>query len=306
MPKKTDCLCVGDLYVDILIKIQEPPRFGQVEQMAEDVHMALGGSGCIFAAQFAKLGGSCGVIGKVGTDESSALIVRALADAGVDVSRIAEREGTRVGYGILLNHGDDRAMYAYAGDSDGFGEETLGPDLAHQCSHWHIASYYLLQSLKSRWPGWIRNLRTRGVTVSLDTNYDPDERWADARELLPLIDVFLPNETEACAIAGTDSAEAAGKKLAAECPLVVIKKGSHGAAAFKGDRQWSMAVPDDLRDGLAIIDTVGAGDSFDGGFLRAWTLGKSVDECLRWGIRCGCASLRGPGGTAAQWKETMV
>src|SRR5439155_8602152 len=111
--------------------------------------------------------------------------------------------------------------------------ESLSADLLLVCRHWHIASYFLLTRLRPHWPAWLQRLRAAGVTTSLDTNWDPDNRWEGITDLLPLIDVFLPNQAEARAITGQAALCSAGHDLAHLGPLVVIKRGGEGAIAFR-------------------------------------------------------------------------
>jgi sugar/nucleoside kinase (ribokinase family) len=115
-------------------------------------------------------------------------------------------------------------------------------------------------------------------------------------ELLPWVDVFLPNEPEALAITGAGDVFTAGRQLALRGPLVVIKRGAKGALAFQDGREWEQppAAPP------AIVDTVGAGDNFDAGFLRGWLLGWAMPDCLQLADRCAAASLGRGGGISGQ------
>src|SRR5207247_612268 len=147
-------------------------------------------------------------------------------------------------------------------------------------------SFFLLEGLREHWPAWLQRCRARGVTTSLDTNWDPAERWDGVLELLPLVDVFLPNEQEARAIAGEADLFAAGQRLGESCPLVVIKRGCEGATAFREGQRWELGPVPQEELPLTVIDSVGAGDNFDAGFLRGWRLGWEIPECLRLAGRC--------------------
>ena len=140
-------------------------------------------------------------------------------------------------------------------------------------------------------PELFRRLKAAGLTISLDTNDDPEGSFAgDVEKALELVDIFLPNQREACRIAGTDNLEVAIKKLSAVVPLLVVKAGSAGAiAVHKGERIQSDALKVD------VVDPVGAGDSFDAGFLRAYLNGRSLRDCLAAGNAAGalCATTRG-------------
>jgi sugar/nucleoside kinase (ribokinase family) len=146
------------------------------------------------------------------------------------------------------------------------------------------------------------------MTISFDTNYDPSERWNDGLyDLLGMVDVFLPNEAELSAIYGAIKGAMYGAIsglanlpdaldwLAARVPLAAVKLGPRGAAALRGGERWQVdALP------VSVVDTVGAGDSFDAGFIRGYLDGWHPLDCLKLANACGALSTRSAGGTAAQ------
>lgn len=311
-----DVCSVADLCADLLLAGDVVPRFGQVEQLIDDYGLEVGGSATIFASQFARLGGRAGLIGAVGDDTLGRAIGEKLATLGVDVRRVARRTDLKTGLGVSLVKPDgDRAMLTYLGSIHAARAADLTDDLLATCRHWHLASLFLLDPLRDQWRGWLERCRTAGLTTSLDTNWDPAERWEGVAELLPLVDVFLPNDAEALAITGARDVHAAGEQLSSHGSLVVIKRGSEGALAFQGRGRdegrppgrppghWQIeAVP----SGSAppkIVDTVGAGDNFDAGFLRAWLLGREIEACLALATRCAVASLAAAGGIDGQLQE---
>ena len=299
MSPPLDILCVADMCVDLILTGNVRPRFGQVEQLIDDYAVELGGSANLFASQFARLGGSVGVVGCVGDDSFGEFLLEKLLELGVDTRHVAKRVGLKTGIGFALAEPDDRAILTYLGSIDSVQPSDLTDEMLSSCRHWHLASYFLLNQLRSHWKTWLQKCRAAGLSTSLDTNWDPDEGWRDMLDLLPLIDVFLPNEAEALAISGEADLGRAGQKLSGRCPLVVVKCGERGSIAFKDGGTVECAVPDDAKP-TSIIDNTGAGDNFDAGFLRAWLLGKPVEECMALGCRCGAASLSAAGGIAGQ------
>jgi sugar/nucleoside kinase (ribokinase family) len=298
--KRLDVLLASDMCVDLLLTGNVRPRFRQVEQVVDDYALELGGSANIFAAQSRKLGAHVGVVGTVGPDLFGEFAVRRLGGLGVDTTRVRVDRRCRTGLGVALVEPDDRAILTVVGSIDGVAPGDLPPDPAAACRHWHVASYFLMRRLRPAWRPWLEACRRAGVTTSLDTNWDPDERWDGVLELLPFVDVFLPNEAEAAALTGKKDPLAAAEDLARLGPLVVVKRGRRGALAVRGRERWS-------REGRparaeAIVDAVGAGDNFDAGFLRAFRLGWDVDACLGLGDRCARASLRRAGGIEGQWR----
>lgn len=306
MAAPLDVLAVSDFCVDLILRGDVRPRFGQVEQLIGGYTLEAGGSANIFASQFARLGGRAGLAGWSGQDTFGAFARERLASLGVDLSNLKPHPGERTGLGVALAEPNDRAILTHLGTINATESKDLSADLASAARHWHIASYFLLSRLRRAWPDWCRALRKAGVTVSLDTNWDPENRWEGVRDLLPHVDVFLPNEAEALAISGASSVDEAGRKFAAICPLVVIKRGAAGARAYQGERVWHAPVPNrGAASGSKIVDSVGAGDCFDAGFLRAWQLGYGIEDSLGWGMRCAQASLSAAGGIEDQLEEKI-
>jgi sugar/nucleoside kinase (ribokinase family) len=170
-------------------------------------------------------------------------------------------------------------------------------------SHLHLASYFLQPTLARGLGGLLRDARARGVTTSLDTNWDPSETWAGLADVLPFVDVLLPNLEElraiAVALGSMPSAndEQHAHALAALGPRVVVKAGADGGWSLGPDGVIARAPG--IR--LEVVDTTGAGDSFDAGYLAAMASGVSDErERLRWAATAGSLSTRAVGGTAAQ------
>ena len=131
--------------------------------------------------------------------------------------------------------------------------------------------------------------------ISLDTNWDPSGEWRGIEELLHPVDVLLPNENEAKALTGQSSLETVSDMLSQKVDTLAIKLGNRGALARQGTVSASCpAIP------LQVVDTIGAGDSFDAGFLYGWLNGWELVKSLQLAVACGSLSTRAAGGTAAQ------
>jgi sugar/nucleoside kinase (ribokinase family) len=271
-----------------------------VEQIIDNYVMEVGGSANIFMSQLVKLGGKGGVIGWVGKDNFGEFILSKLKTIGVDTGYVNSHATAKTGIGVALTEKDDRAMLTYPGTIDATNPGDLLPAFAFEARHWHIASYFLLRALRPCWKDWLVHCKNAGVTTSLDTNWDPENRWEGVHDLLPLIDMFLPNEAEATHLTGDQDCFNAAEKLARAGTLVVIKRGSKGAIARKGQCVWQLEIKD---EGCVIADAIGAGDNFDAGFVWGQILGWSVEASLALGHRCAVSSMAEQGGICGQLCE---
>ena len=303
---RMDVMCVSDMCVDMVVTGNVRPKFHQIEQLVDDYSLELGGSANIFACQLAKLGPRVGVIGCIGGDFFGEFVQDQLQQNCVDTTSVKKHPSVKTGIGIALTESNDRAILTYSGTIDATAPGDIERVPLDCCRHWHIASYFLLGSLRAFWPRWIGKCRDAGLTISLDTNWDPENAWTGVLELLPSIDVFLPNEAEACALTGETDVWAAARCLAAKGPLTVVKLGEKGAIAVKGGEQWKIAGSECQIQPVSVVDSIGAGDNFDAGFIHGWLSGRDVDSCLRLGHRCALSSLGSPGGIRGQLREEVL
>ena len=301
-----DILVLGELNPDIVVADRDPrPGFGQVERIVESISMVVGSSSAIFACGAARLELSVAFVGVVGDDTFGRFMLEALAGAGVDVSGCRVDADRPTGASVILTSGRDRAILTAIGTIAAMEVDDVSPDLLIRARHLHAGSFFLQTTSRDRLPETFRAARARGQTTSFDTNWDPEERWdGGVRAMLGVADVFFPNELEARRIAGIDEIEAAARELSRMGaggrtdggPLIAVKLGPEGALACRsaGSVVRVPAYP------ISPIDTTGAGDSFDAGFLRAWLDGASPETALRYGAVCGALSTTGIGGVAAQ------
>ncbi|TDE41434.1 carbohydrate kinase family protein [Nonomuraea mesophila] len=315
MARDFDLLVVGDANPDVVLS--GAPRglaYGQREQLVSGGDLVLGGSGAITACGAARLGLRTAFAGRVGDDAAGRFVLDVMAGRGVDVSHcvIGPRPTAMT---VVLADGADRAILTSPGCLPDLTVDDVPRGLAR---HVHVSSYFLQPALAAGLPGFLAGERRGGATTSLDTNDDPAGAWDGVAGVLGEVDVLLPNAAEALAIAarlsqpsgssaGTappaphpEGVEAAAARLGALGPVVVVKNGGDGALAWeRGSLTRAPAVP------VEPVDTVGAGDSFDAGFLAARLRGMSLPECLRVAVTCGSLSTQAAGGTAAQptWKE---
>jgi sugar/nucleoside kinase (ribokinase family) len=293
---KYDVITAFDICVDFLMDLgTTEPEFGQKEKLVDNYGLEMGGSACIFACQCAKLGLSVSGVGVAGRDSFGMFMSDCLEQSGVNTSHI-RAEADKTALTLCLNKtGGDRSILTYMGAMDTVKAPWL-EELLPQTRHLHICSYFLLKSLQAVYPPLLQRAKDLGVTVSLDTNWDPEEKWdGGIRDILQYIDVFLPNENELKLITGKNDIQDALRYAGEYIPIIAVKCGADGAYAYcKG----SICKCDAMK--ITVADTVGAGDSFNGGFIYGYLNGFSVAECLKFGTTCGSLNATKHGGTAGQ------
>lgn len=299
-------LVIGELNADIIVGgMSDLPKLGR-EILASEFHIVLGSSSAICATGMARLGLPVDFLGKVGTDYFGEFVLGELRQLGVEPRHVVRDETVGTGVTISLTQTEDRALVTYLGAISDLCLADIDLSVVRRYDHVHVGSYFLQQGLRPGLGEFFQQARRDGVTVSLDTGYDPKEHWGgDALwGLLRWVDIFLPNDEEARAIAGCDSTETALKRLSQTAKLVVIKCGSNGSMAMAAGEVVRAPAPR-----VAVKDTTGAGDSFNAGFIAAYLgRGRSLETSLRFANACGALSTTGFGGTAAQpsYEEVRV
>jgi sugar/nucleoside kinase (ribokinase family) len=290
-----DLVVVGELNADLLLGESAMPIFGQVEQLLDDATLVLGSSSAIFACGAARLGLRVAFCGKVGDDAFGRFVLNELWSRNIDTTGVTVDPAVKTGLTLIFSRDGDRALLTYLGSIEAFRFGEIDLALLDRARHLHLGSYFLQTALRPDVPRLFAAAHERGLTVSLDTNYDPAERWDGLDEILPHVDIFLPNAAEALAISGAAELDQALAKLAATLPTVAIKCGADGAIARTGAATAHAPVTP-----VAVVDTTGAGDSFDAGFIYGSLQGWPLEQSLRFAVRCGALSTRAAGGTAAQ------
>jgi ribokinase len=293
-------LVVGDANPDLILRGDVTPRFGQAEQLLDGADLVIGGSAAIVAHGIARLDRPVSLLAAIGDDPFGRQLRDQLRPAGVDTRLLLVRKDIPTGITVVLSRTDDRAILTLPGtiptlsaDDVRAAVDALRPT---GLAHVHVASLFLQPALAHGLAELLAWLRHTGLTTSLDTNDDPARRWQGVDDLLPHLDLLLPNSAEASALAREPDPATAAAALAARGPLVVVKDGARGGFAVGPSGHTVSAVPRHR----PVVDTTGAGDTFDAAFVDAWLDGSDVDTCLRRAVLAGACSVSAAGGTAAQ------
>lgn len=295
MKPSFDVLVAGEINPDLILAGNVEPAFGQVEKLVETATLTIGSSSAIFACGAAHLGLKTAFIGKCGNDLFGRFMLDEMQKRGVDVNNVIVIPGQATGLGVILNRGIDRAILTYPGLIPELRAEEVTDGVLRQARHLHVAAYFLQTALQPGLSELFRRAHVLELTTSLDTNYDPSEKWQGFAELLAVTDVFLPNETEACSLTKAERVEMAADLLSNQVGTLAIKLGAKGAMGVtKENKVWVGSIR------VEIVDTVGAGDSFDAGFVYGYLQGWALERTLRFAAICGALSTRAAGGTTAQ------
>src|SRR6185436_3065950 len=290
-----DILVAGEINPDLILSGDVVPEFGQVEKIVDNAVLAIGSSSAIFACGAARLGLKVAFIGVCGDDVFGRFMLEEMQKRGVDVSHVLVREGGDTGLSVILNKGSDRAILTHPGLIAELKASDVTDSLLRQARHLHVASYFLQTNLQPDLPMLFRRARALGLTTSVDPNYDPSEKWIGFDELLSVTNVFMPNQKEALSLSGEANLDFAAGRLGSKVEALAIKLGKDGALGIQhGEKVRVASIL------VNIIDTVGAGDSFDAGFIFGYLNRWNLEKSLRLACVCGALSTQAPGGTTAQ------
>lgn len=295
--KKYDIAAIGELNVDIILNgIESEPEIGK-EKFCKDMIVTLGSSTAIFAANAAALGSKVCFVGLVGKDSFGDLVRSSLEAKGVATHFIGTGD-TPTGATICMNYGEDRANLTYQGSMDVMGFDQIDKSVFALSKHIHLSSLFMQSALLRDIHQVLDEAARNGCTVSLDTQWDPMEKWAlDYARVLPKITVFMPNEKELCALTGKASLEdAIAEVLPCLGGIMLVKCGSKGSLLVKKDGSRKL-LPAFLNKN--VVDAIGAGDSFNSGFVSAFVKGLSPEECQITGNLTGAVNTTAAGGTGA-------
>ena len=300
MATQFDVLVAGEINPDLVLAGNVEPEFGQVEKMVGTAALTVGSSSAIFACGAARLGLKTAFIGICGDDIFGHFMLDEMTKRGVDVENVIKVPGGATGMSVILNRGTDRAILTHSGLISALKAGDVSDDLLRQTRHLHVASYFLQTALQPGLPGLFERAHRLGVSTSLDPNYDPTGEWSGFDELLSLTDVFFPNGTEACSLARQADPRLAADVLSLKVKTLTVKLGPEGALAVQdGEMVQAASIP------VKFVESVGAGDSFDAGFIYGYLHQWPLEKTLRLAAICGALSTQAAGGTIGQadWND---
>lgn len=285
-----DVLVYGPIFCDLIFTdLPEMPSLG-TEIFAGNFTIAVGGS-AIVAAGLHRLGANVGLIADLGNDPMSRLVAQLLDDLGIDRTLMRQHDHPLPQITVALSFPEDRAFVTR------FERPAAPIDLApilrdHRAKHLHIGSF--LGAFDA--PDAPALSHAAGMTISMDPGWD-EAALRDPRleKMVREIDYFLPSRSELCFMMQEPDAEQALDRVAGlmQRGAVVMKDGSRGAVARSQSRTFSATPPT-----VDPIDTTGAGDAFDAGFIYGLVKGHDLATSITYGTVCGALTTTVVGGAA--------
>lgn len=290
-----DVSVIGELNLDLILYGLPTTMALERELLATDLSITLGSSSAIFAHNLALLGNKVGFNSCIGEDPFGEICVQRLSASGVDTSHVRKLKGKTTGLTVILPQRKERYILTYPGVMYDMTSRELDMTHVFNAKHLHLSSYFLQKGMRSNLIDIFRKAKDAGLTTSLDTNDDPEGRWSgDIHLLFRHVDILFPNEREVCKLAQTDDVEKAADALSSKVRVLVIKRGSQGAIARLGKERFTSFAPV-----VDVVDTVGAGDTFDAGFIHQFIRGAKIEDCLKFANVAGALSVTRAGGTEA-------
>ena len=304
MDKIFDVLVVGELNADLIFnQIESFPQMGK-EKLANKMSLTLGSSAAIFASNLSALGVKVAFVAKTGNDVFGKLCTDLLNAKGVDTSMLIRSDDLQTGATVVLNFGDDRAMVTHQGAMSYLGPEDITKDMLTIARHLHFSSYFLQPAFKGKLKSLFSLAKDAGMTTSLDVQWDPAEHWdLDLMDILPYVDIFFPNESELLCLTRAASVESALATLGETGKFIIVKQGRRGSTLCYNKRLFRGAP----FINNAVVDAIGAGDSFNAGYVFKFLQAVPPEECQRFANLMGAISTTAAGGTTAfsNYEETI-
>jgi len=296
MKKDFDVIVVGELNVDLIMnELEKFPEIGK-EILARQMTLTLGSSAAIFASNISSLGAKVAFIGKIGKDKFGEVVLESLQNSNVDVSMIKMDEHCGTGATIVLNVEEDRANTTYPGAMELLTINDISQEDLSRAKHLHFSSFFLQPGMRDGVGKLFRTAQELGLTTSFDMQWDPEEEWdLDIADILPHVNVFLPNENELMYLSSKNDLGEAINFIKKYTDVLVIKRGNQGSMVSYRDE--ILDLPAYLNKN--VVDAIGAGDSFNAGFINKFILGNPIPDCQQYGNLTGAVSTTAAGGTTA-------
>ena len=287
-------LCIGDVMLDVVTKIDVlPSQINYGSDTPAKISTHGGGAAGNVAAWLTRTDARATIVGHVGNDAAGSALVSEFDALGVRHHNLVVDNGHSGVVVVLVDPTGERTMFPDNGANSGLHIGDL-PEL-EGFNAVYISGYSPLDPLSLVGiKAMITKIRTAGIPIYFDPASVGSMKEVPIDEVkswLPMMDVILLNEEEACYLSGSTDIEVSLEYLLQQCETVVIKRGSHGAIGkSRGGESVSVpAIP------TTVVDTTGAGDSFAAGFISYFATKKDLTRALMAGaeVAAHCVAIVG-------------
>ncbi len=287
-------LVAGDINVDVMMGGLQSLPVVDKEVMCESYDVVMGSSAVICAAAYASLGGSASFLGLAGNDDYGNFMLKGMKELGIHTDRVLRTDKFRTGVTVNMIFGNTRTQVTYPGTITEFDGRDITAETLSGFDHIHFAGPYQQTKLRPEITRLLKLAAAQKMTSSLDPQWDMTEKWDYMDQWLPLLTYLFVNEGEALSMTKAASLEEACKTLQSKTHCAVLKAGKDGSMVFADGKIHHVAARS-----VKVVDTTGAGDCFDAGFLFG-TFEKKlpVQEALKIGNATGSRSCMFGGGVA--------
>ncbi|AIY89857.1 carbohydrate kinase family protein [Geoglobus acetivorans] len=266
----------GALNLDKIYLVDKIPAKDE-EGFVIDVNLHPGGSAANTIAGLATFGVKTAFIGKIGSDEEGRILVRDFEDRGADTSGIVRAEGRSGVAMIFVDREGERAILVDPGVNDTIKEDEINWNVVEGADIIHMTSFICRVSNDS-FKSQIEVARN-AERISLDPGMPYAEKGLKGLEkLLKETAIFLPNRKEIEMIFGIEWREAVIEAHSLGIEIVAVKLGKEGCFVSDGKREEFVKIFPSKP-----VDTTGAGDAFNAGFLYGLQRNRDVVESAKIG-----------------------
>jgi sugar/nucleoside kinase (ribokinase family) len=287
-------IVAGSIYCDLIFHgLNAAPTLGE-EVRTHRFALTLGGGGYITAVGLARLGLRAALRAYVGRDPLGEFQLDALRRERVDVSLVSRHARLGTPISVAFSTTADRGFMTYKGCAVDTGRllRRWPRHALRGVRHVHFAG--MRPPFRACLP-FLSRLRAAGITTSLDIGWNPEVYRSKAfREVIRGVTIFMPSWRDAQWLTGRDRPRDAVRVMGEMVAVPVIKLGARGAIGLDHGRPLQILPPH-----VRTVETTGAGDAFDAGFIWAFLRGEPIERCLWAGNVCGAYTTRAAGGTAA-------
>ncbi len=287
----------GTYIVDVLGRpVSELPR-GQSSRLLDEIRITPAGTAGGTSVDLARLGAEVVAVGALGRDLAGDFLIGALNAEGIDTSPMVRKDGVQTSATMLPIHPDgSRPAWHVPGANSTFALADVPFDVLAGCDAVHLGGLTALPGIDGEGAGEIlRHAHDHGALTTADfLGVRGDDAVAQLAHSLPHVDIFMPNEDEALAVAGDPDASTAARRLrdlGARC--VIVKCGPAGCLVADDDGERRLPAHE-----APVVDTTGCGDAFCAGVIVARCAGWEIDDAARLGNATGALNMRGLGSDA--------